>query len=168
MKPGRRTSQAISVVAFFLLWEGVSRSGLVNASLFPPPSAVLRALLEMARSGELERDVATSLLTATSGSSQTSPSFWLNPQNNVSYNIAVQAPQYALDGLQDLENIPITIPGSASVSNAALAATAPNAKLIVLPGVGHMVQNAAPDLVISEIEAMIGRTTPSGGATAAN
>ena len=64
--------------------------------------------------GLAQRDVATSLLTATSGSSQTSPSFWLNPQNNVSYNIAVQAPQYALDSLQDLENIPITIPGSTS------------------------------------------------------
>ncbi|WP_050403712.1 alpha/beta fold hydrolase [Bradyrhizobium embrapense] len=38
-----------------------------------------------------------------------------------------------------------------------LAATAPNAKLIVLPGVGHMVQYAAPDLVVSEIEAMAGR-----------
>ena len=75
--------------------------------------------------GLAQRDVATSLLTATSGSSQTSPSFWLNPQNNVSYNIAVQAPQYQLDSLQDLENIPITIPGAASVSNAALVATAP-------------------------------------------
>ncbi len=75
--------------------------------------------------GLAQRDVATSLLTATSGSSQTSPSFWLNPQNNVSYNIAVQAPQYALDSLQDLENIPITIPGPGSLANAGLAATAP-------------------------------------------
>src|SRR6202000_815437 len=33
------------------------------------------------------------------------------------------------------------------------AATVPNAKLIVLPGVGHMIQNAAPDLVVAEIEA---------------
>ncbi|MDB5637533.1 MAG: alpha/beta hydrolase [Bradyrhizobium sp.] len=32
----------------------------------------------------------------------------------------------------------------------------PHAKLIVLPDVGHMIQNAAPELVISEIEAMIG------------
>jgi pimeloyl-ACP methyl ester carboxylesterase len=37
------------------------------------------------------------------------------------------------------------------------AATVPNAKLIVLPGVGHMIQNVAPDLVASEIEAMIAR-----------
>lgn len=35
------------------------------------------------------------------------------------------------------------------------AATVPNAKLIVLPDLGHMVQNAVPDLVKSEIEAMI-------------
>ena len=35
------------------------------------------------------------------------------------------------------------------------AKAVPNAKLIVLPNVGHMVQNAAPELVISEIEAMI-------------
>ena len=40
------------------------------------------------------------------------------------------------------------------------AATVPNAKLIVLPGVGHMIQNAAPDLVASEIEAMIGKLAP--------
>jgi len=34
------------------------------------------------------------------------------------------------------------------------AATVPHAKLIILPGVGHMVQNAAPDLVMREIDAM--------------
>jgi pimeloyl-ACP methyl ester carboxylesterase len=32
----------------------------------------------------------------------------------------------------------------------------PDAKLIVLPEVGHMIQNAAPELVMSEIDAMIG------------
>jgi pimeloyl-ACP methyl ester carboxylesterase len=37
------------------------------------------------------------------------------------------------------------------------AKAVPNAKLIVLPDVGHMIQNAVPDLVVSEIEAMMGR-----------
>jgi len=37
------------------------------------------------------------------------------------------------------------------------AKAVPNARLIVLPDVGHMVQNAAPELVISEIDAMIGK-----------
>jgi pimeloyl-ACP methyl ester carboxylesterase len=45
---------------------------------------------------------------------------------------------------------------STNIHSRPLAATVANAKLIVLPGVGHMVQNAAPDLVVSEIEAMIG------------
>jgi multidrug efflux pump subunit AcrB len=58
--------------------------------------------------GLQQKDVTNSLLTATSGSFQTSPSFFLDPKNNVSYNIAVQAPQYNLDTLQDLANIPVT------------------------------------------------------------
>jgi multidrug efflux pump subunit AcrB len=58
--------------------------------------------------GLAQRDVAGNLLVALSGSFQTSPSFWLNPQNGVSYNIAVQTPQYRLDSLQDLKGIPIT------------------------------------------------------------
>jgi pimeloyl-ACP methyl ester carboxylesterase len=44
---------------------------------------------------------------------------------------------------------------STNIHSRPLASTAPNAKLIVLPGVGHMLQYAAPDLVIAEIEAMI-------------
>jgi pimeloyl-ACP methyl ester carboxylesterase len=56
---------------------------------------------------------------------------------------------------------------STNIHSRPLAAVAPNAKLIVLPGVGHMVQNAVPDLVISEIEAMIGKIA-QGQAAAAN
>ena len=62
--------------------------------------------------GLQQRDVAQSLLIATSGSFQTTPNFWLNPQTGVSYSIAVQAPQYNLDSLQDLRNIPLTSGGS--------------------------------------------------------
>ena len=45
---------------------------------------------------------------------------------------------------------------STNIHSRPFAATVPNARLIVLPGVGHMVQNAAPDLVMREIEALIG------------
>jgi multidrug efflux pump subunit AcrB len=58
--------------------------------------------------GLTQRDVAGSLLVALSGSFQTSPTFWLNPKNGVSYNIATQTPQYSLDTLGDLESVPIT------------------------------------------------------------
>ncbi len=42
-----------------------------------------------------------------SGSFQTSPTFWLDPKTGVSYNIATQSPQYDIDTLQKLNNIPI-------------------------------------------------------------
>ncbi|MGH9588521.1 MAG: efflux RND transporter permease subunit, partial [Acidobacteriaceae bacterium] len=63
--------------------------------------------------GLTQGDVANSLLAATSGSFQTSPQFWLDPRNGVSYNIAVQSPQYSLDSLDQLRNIPITSSGDA-------------------------------------------------------
>src|SRR5207245_1282490 len=58
--------------------------------------------------GFTQRDVATNLLISLSGSFQTTPTYWLNPKNGVSYSIATQTPQYRLDTLQKLENIPIT------------------------------------------------------------
>src|SRR2546421_591928 len=60
--------------------------------------------------GFTQRDVAQNLLISLSGSFQTSPSFWLDPKNGVSYSIATQTPQYRLDSLQGLENIPVTGP----------------------------------------------------------
>jgi len=73
--------------------------------------------------------------------------------------VAEQAPRY---GEIDL---PVTIISgdendktvSTSIHSRPFAAAVKGAKLIVLPGVGHMVQYAAPDLVVSEIEAMAGR-----------
>jgi pimeloyl-ACP methyl ester carboxylesterase len=50
---------------------------------------------------------------------------------------------------------------STNIHSRPFATAAPNAKLIVLPGVGHMIQNAVPDLVVAEIEAMIGALPPS-------
>ncbi len=70
-----------------------------------------------AQLGLKQNDVAQSLLSATSGSFQTSPTFFLDPKNNVSYNIAVQSPQYNLDTLNDLANIPINVAGAGGSSN---------------------------------------------------
>jgi multidrug efflux pump subunit AcrB len=58
--------------------------------------------------GYTQRDVANNLLISLSGSFQTTPSFWLDPKTGVTYNIAAQMPQYRIDTLQDLQNIPVT------------------------------------------------------------
>jgi multidrug efflux pump subunit AcrB len=62
--------------------------------------------------GYSQHDVASDVLTSLSGSFQTSPTFYLNPQNHVSYNIAVQTPQYDVENLQQLQNFPIATNGS--------------------------------------------------------
>jgi pimeloyl-ACP methyl ester carboxylesterase len=82
--------------------------------------------------------------------------------------VAAQAPRYAeikapvtiISGDQSDKTV------STHIHSRPLAATVPNAKLIVLPGVGHMVQNAAPDRVIAEIETMIGAMAKSTAAAA--
>jgi multidrug efflux pump subunit AcrB len=53
-------------------------------------------------------DIAQNLLVSLSGSFQTSPTYWLDPRNGVSYSIATQTPQYRADTLQDLVNTPVT------------------------------------------------------------
>jgi CzcA family heavy metal efflux pump len=58
--------------------------------------------------GLTARDVAQSVLVSLSGSFQTSPNFWLNPHSEVTYQVAVQAPQYRMTSMQDLMTIPVT------------------------------------------------------------
>ena len=65
-----------------------------------------------AESGFTQRDIANSMLISLSGSFQTTPTFWLDPRNGVSYNLVSQAPQYAVSSLGDLQSIPIS--GSAA------------------------------------------------------
>jgi pimeloyl-ACP methyl ester carboxylesterase len=83
--------------------------------------------------------------------------------------MAEQAPRYATI------TVPITIVAgdvdktvSPHIHSQPLAKTAKNTKLIVLNGVGHMIQYAAPDLVVSEIEAMADGVTQSTATAAAN
>jgi len=64
--------------------------------------------------GYTERDVANNLLVSLSGSFQTTPEFWLDPKNGVEYSIATQTPQYRIQSLQDLENVPVTGPSNAT------------------------------------------------------
>ncbi len=63
--------------------------------------------------GMTQRDVAGNILTSLSSSSQTAPNYWLNPENGVSYFVAVQTPQYKMDSVAAMENTPITSTGNA-------------------------------------------------------
>src|SRR6516165_1829702 len=58
--------------------------------------------------GMQARDVAQNVLVSLSSSFQTSPNFWLDPRNGVSYQVAVQTPQYRVDNYQALQNTPVT------------------------------------------------------------
>ena len=60
-----------------------------------------------AQVGFTPRDVASDLLISLSGSFQTTPTFWLDPRTGVSYSITTQTPQYRVDSLEDLQNMPI-------------------------------------------------------------
>ena len=62
----------------------------------------------MAQFGLTERDVTNSVVTSIAGSSQTAPTYWLNPQTGVSYPIVAQTPEYKVDTLAALQNVPVT------------------------------------------------------------
>jgi len=99
--------------------------------------------------------------------------FLANARELVTLKAAVveQAPRYA-----NIKAPTVVIEGdvdetvSTSIHSRPFAAAVPNAKLIILPDVGHMVQNAVPELVISEIkaiseiEAMVGKIAPGTAA----
>ena len=60
-------------------------------------------------------NVGQNLLVSLSGSSQTQPAFWLDPRNGVVYNIQVQTPQYRMDSLDALLQLPVA-PGTAATA----------------------------------------------------
>ena len=60
------------------------------------------------QAGLTQRDVANSMLISLASSGQTQPNQWVNPQNGVQYNVAVQTPQYRIDSLDAIGHTPIT------------------------------------------------------------
>jgi multidrug efflux pump subunit AcrB len=88
----------------------------------------------MAQFGLTEEDVTNSVATSLAGSSQTAPTYWLNPKNGVSYPIVAQTPEYKVDTLSGLENIPVT-------------GASPTAGLQVLGGLGKISREQSPAVV---------------------
>ena len=73
--------------------------------------------------GMQARDVAQNVLVSLSSSFQTTPAFWLDPKNGISYNVAVQTPQYRVDTYQALQNTPVNaaVPGAQLANSRAIS-----------------------------------------------
>ncbi len=120
--------------------------------------------------GLSQQNVAQSLLVALSGSFQTSPQFYLDPKNGVSYEIAVQEPQYRIDTLAELNGLPLTAPNTSqnggsgapvtSSSSAALAtATGAPGTVPASGGAGAASTGAPgappPEQVLSDVATLV-------------
>ena len=120
------------------------------------------------------QNVGQNILVSLSGSSQTAPAFWLNPANGVVYNIAVQTPQYQVDTLDSLLNVPVA--GNAAGAGAAavpqilgnLVETAPGRQAAVisryniLPAVDVFASVQGTDLasVASQVQRLVDDVRP--------
>jgi len=58
--------------------------------------------------GYTQQDIGNTLMVSLAGAFQTTPNFWVDPTNNMSYQITTQTPQYGIDTIQELMNTPIT------------------------------------------------------------
>ena len=109
--------------------------GIADARMQQANSAPqLRFDVDRARIAQLgltEQSVTGALATALAGTGTTAPNFWLNPQNNVSYGMVTQMPEYRLDSLTALNNLPVT--GGSSMQ--------------VLGSLGHFTRTVTPALV---------------------
>ncbi|HUD52530.1 efflux RND transporter permease subunit [Parvibaculum sp.] len=114
---------------------GVADARIQQSSQYPE----LRFDADRTRIGQLgltERDVTNGVATALAGSGQTAPVYWLNPANGVSYQVVAQTPEYLLNSLDQLQNLPIN--GSSA-----------NGTLQVLGGLGTLSRDAT-DAAVSQ------------------
>jgi multidrug efflux pump subunit AcrB len=132
---------ANSRVAYKLL-DQISRiPGAVDVRVQQPlDSPRLNAVVDRTLASQLgitESQVANSLIAALSGSQQTNPNFWVDPKNGVSYTVNTQAPQYSIDSLDALRNMPILGPtnGSPTSTGSGISATGTPTQIL-----GNLVQ----------------------------
>jgi multidrug efflux pump subunit AcrB len=86
--------------------------GVVDAHVFQVPNAPALAL-DVDRAfatgvGLTQRDTANNVLVYSNSSAQSSPNFWVDPRNGVSYPLVVQQPSYTIASSQDLKTMPVS------------------------------------------------------------
>jgi multidrug efflux pump subunit AcrB len=92
--------------------------------------------------GITQRDVTSSMLISLSGNVQVAPNFWVNPANGVNYNVGIQTPQYRINSMDTLLNMPVSVAtntvssitadspaGTAMATNASVSASPNGASL---------------------------------------
>ncbi|HEX3400938.1 MAG TPA: efflux RND transporter permease subunit [Acetobacteraceae bacterium] len=107
---------------------GVADPHLVQVLNYP----TLQVDVDRLRAAKLnisQRDVANNVLTSLSSSVLVSPNFFLNPQNNVNYSVAVQTPIDQLNSVSDLLHTPVSRPESSLLSGPAALPAAPVMRL---------------------------------------
>jgi multidrug efflux pump subunit AcrB len=80
-------------------------------------SPVLEVNLDRSQAQDMgitARDVTNNMVVNLAGSSQVAPTFWLNPANGISYAVVMQTPQYNMDSLNALTNLPVGASGSSN------------------------------------------------------
>ncbi len=107
----------------FALASKIARSltrvaGVVDSHVFQVPNApALTVNMDRTLAAEIgvtQQEAADNVLVATNSSAQTSPNFWVDPRNSVSYPLVVQVPTYRIGSSQDLETLPVTSSAGAS------------------------------------------------------
>jgi multidrug efflux pump subunit AcrB len=87
--------------------------GVVDSHVFQVPDAPALSIdIDRTIATEFgidQRDVAGNVLVATNSSAQTTPNFWIDPRNQVSYPLVVQMPTYRINSTQDLRTMPVTV-----------------------------------------------------------
>jgi multidrug efflux pump subunit AcrB len=88
--------------------------GLVDLRLEQPDdSPVLKVTVDRTKAlngGYTQSDIGGSAVNILSGSAQLTPQFFLNDKNHILYSIIAETPQYQIQSLRDLENIPLASP----------------------------------------------------------
>ena len=101
-----------------------------------------------AQQGLSERDIASSVLISLSSSSLVSPSFFLNPENNVNYTVAVQIPEESIDSIDSLRSISLTPPSAAALLQTATLpppAQPPQIPAQILGNVARLYHRVSPE-----------------------
>jgi multidrug efflux pump subunit AcrB len=107
---------------------GVADPHLVQVLNYPALQVDVDRLRAI-RLGVGQRDVASNLLTTLSSSALVAPSFFLNPQNNVNYTVAVMTPISRINSVADLLNTPVQRPDPTAASGPAALPGAPVLRL---------------------------------------